>query len=267
MLFGGSLKNDAYVYDAAGLYVQAEGLSEPQKLALDQILGEMVYVEGGTFVMGNMSKGDELWVEEDALSTVNHDVTLKGFYISKYELTQEQWLTLMGDYSVIRDLSPRNPVDYLSWDAANKVAENLAAMTGLPFSLPTEAQWEYCAKGGSKSEGYIYSGSDNADDVAWIASFDTLVHRVGLLDPNELGLYDMTGNVSEWCLDYYGEYEDQAVADPAGPQNGKVKVIRGGNIDSDLYNSKVTVRGKAFPAYSRRYTGVRLVINLENHEE
>lgn len=267
MLFGGSLKNDTYVYDAAGLYVQAEGLSEPQKLALDQILGEMVYVEGGTFVMGNMSKGDELWVEEDALSTVNHDVTLKGFYISKYELTQEQWLTLMGDYSVIRDLSPRNPVDYLSWDAANKVAENLAAMTGLPFSLPTEAQWEYCAKGGSKSEGYIYSGSDNADDVAWIASFDTLVHRVGLLDPNELGLYDMTGNVSEWCLDYYGEYEGQAVADPAGPHNGKVKVIRGGNIDSDLYNSKVTVRGKAFPAYSRRYTGVRLVINLENHEE
>ena len=255
-----------YTYSRDGLNVSGVVLTEAEESVINQILDDMVYIDGGTFLMGNTEKGNEYWVEADQYSSVCHNVKLNGFYISKYELTQEQWLILTGDYSVMRNLSPQNPVDYMSWESAFQVADKLKRLTGLQFSLPTEAQWEYAAKGGSKTSGCIYSGSDNVDDVAWVASFDTLVHRVGLLKPNELGLYDMTGNVAEWCLDYFSEYEDKEQTNPSGPQSGKLRVIRGGSISSDIYNSKVTVREKAFPAYSRRYSGVRLVINLQDNE-
>lgn len=261
-----SSREKTYGYSRDNLIVSGVVLTKAQASVMNQILDNMIYIDGGTFVMGNTEKGNKFWIEADQYSSVYHNVTLNGFYISKYELTQEQWLTLTGDYSVLRNLSPQNPVDYISWDAAFQLAEYLKRLTGLPFSLPTEAQWEYAAKGGSNTLGYIYSGSDNVDDVAWVASFDTLVHRVGLLEPNELGLYDMTGNVAEWCLDYYGEYEDKEQTDPSGPQSGKLKVIRGGSIGSDIYNSKITIREKAFPAYSRRYSGVRLVVNLQKYE-
>ncbi len=259
-------KGYSYNYDNGNLSVTSDNIGKKQAPIIDQILDAMVYVDGGTFVMGNTEKGDSLWIEADKESMTRHNVTLSGFYISKYELTQEQWLSLTGDYSMLSNLSPQNPVDYLSWEAANQLAEKLKEMTGLPFSLPTEAQWEYAAKGGEKSLGYIYAGADVADPVAWVSSFDTLVHRVGLLEPNELGLYDMTGNVSEWCMDYYGEYENKDIDNPTGPNMGKLRTFRGGNIDSDIYNSKVTIRGKAFPNYSRKFTGVRLVINQQSNE-
>lgn len=266
LIFLLSPREKTYTYSRDGLNVSDIVLTDAQASVINQILDNMIYIDGGTFTMGNTEKGNEYWVNADQFSSVQHNVTVNGFYISKYELTQEQWLTLTGDYSVLRSLSPQNPVDYISWDSAFQLADHLKSLTGLPFSLPTEAQWEYAAKGGCKTLGYIYSGSDDVDDVAWVASFDTLVHRVGLLEPNELGLYDMTGNVSEWCLDYYGEYENKEQIDPSGPLSGKLRVIRGGNISSDIYNSKITIREKAFPSYSRRYSGVRLVINLQNNE-
>jgi len=256
-------RETVYSYENGMLVVNSTSLTSTQASVLSEMLDNMIYVEGGSYIMGNTSKGDSLRIEQDKFSENTHKVTLKGFYISKYELTQEQWLAFTGDYSMLHNLSPKNPADYLSWEASFMIAERLKELTGLPFSLPTEAQWEYAAKGGNSSKGYIFSGADNIDQVAWVASFDTLVHKVGLLEPNEIGLHDMTGNVSEWCLDYYEEYTQTDVENPSGPQDGKMKVLRGGNIDTDIFASKITVRQKAFPNYSRRYTGTRLVINIE----
>ena len=128
-----------------------------------------------------------------------------------------------------------NPVEQVSWDDCQEFIKKLNALTGLKFRLPTEAEWEYAARGGKKSRGYKYSGSNNIDNVAWNrANSERLAktHKVGTKSPNELGIYDMSGNVDEWCQDWYGSYSSEAQTNPKGPNGGNRRVNRGGNIYS-----------------------------------
>ena len=194
-----------------------------QKSIANNIVSNMVYVEGGSFIMGAP--------EGSSFEKPAHQVSLSSFYIAKYEVTQKEWRTVMG--YIPKDLAYQGddlPIFRVSWYECQKFIKKLNSMTGKQFRLPTEAEWEYAAKGGNRSHGYIYSGSDNATDVAWFSenSGGTL-QPVGLLKPNELGIYDMSGNMFEWCNDWYGPYSSNSQVNPTGPDTGQAKVIRGGD--------------------------------------
>ena len=157
----------------------------------------------------------------------------------------------------------------LSWEDAQSFCDTLSSITGLDVSLPTEAQWEYAARGGGKSKGYIFSG--HTFDIREVArsSYDELTsgHEIGGKRGSELGLYDMTGNVSEWCKDYYAEYDSISSINPHGPKTGIYKVIRGGDFRiQNFYDMKVTTRYYASPFVNRKATGFRLVINIKENE-
>ena len=135
-------------------------------------------------------------------------------------------------------------------------------MTGKKFSLPTEAQWEFAARGGTHSQGYLYAGSNNLNDVAWQdGNSGSNTHPVGQKQPNELGLQDMSGNVWEWCQDWYDSYPDDAKTDPVGPSSGSYRVFRGGGWGSDAQYCRVAYRNYCTPDYSSNYLGFRLVLS------
>lgn len=217
---------------------------------------KMVYVDGGTFMMG--ASTDEDSDAYDRESPV-HQVTLAPFYIGVYEVTQEQWEAVMGDNP--SQYSGENmPVDNVTWEAAGQFCEKLSALTGKTYVLPTEAQWEFAARGGNKSEGYKYSGSDTVDDVAWYweNSFFT-THPVGEKQPNELGLYDMSGNVYEWCSDWYGDYSADDTIDPAGPESGTQKCSRGGGWASNAAGVRNSYRGYYDVDFQYNILGLRVI--------
>lgn len=189
---------------------------------------EMVYVEGGTFEMGSTPGQQEGW----GLRKVKID----SYYIGKYEVTTEQWYACMGtkpwneldDGRVHCELGGYGtPACGMSWEEASEFCAVLSRKTGKKYVLPTEAQWEYAARGGKKSKGYIYSGSNAIEQVGWYNS--DRPHVVGTKKPNELGIYDMSGNVYEFCLDWYAdEYDENDTDNPQGPVSGKTRVARGG---------------------------------------
>ena len=223
--------------------------------ALTQI--EMVFVKGGTFTMGATAKqrGDADSDEKPA-----HRVTISDFYIGKYEVTQAQWETVMGKNPSGYKGNNR-PVENVSWNDIQEFIEKLNAKTGKKFRLPTEAEWEYAARGGNQSKGYKYSGSDNIDEVAWYDdNSSSQTHPVGQKLPNELGLYDMNGNVYEWCSDWYGGYSRGSQTNPTGPANGSGRVLRGGSWNVIARSCRVSSRGSYDPS-SRfgNYGGFRLV--------
>ena len=186
---------------------------------------EMVRVEAGTFTMGATPemKDPFLW-EEPA-----HQVTLTNdYYIGKYEVTQALWKAVMGN-------NPSGfkgddlPVEQVSWDDCQEFISKLNSITGKTFRLPTEAEWEYAARGGKKSRGYQYSGSNNLSEVAWYTeNSGSKTHAVGSKQANELGIYDMAGNVSEWCQDWWGYYSSSLQINPTGANSGSDRVRRGG---------------------------------------
>ena len=190
---------------------------------------EMVRVEGGTFRMGATSEqGSDLWGNEKPV----HSVTLSGYYIGKTEVTQALWKAVMGSnpsYFKGDDL----PVECVSWDDCQEFIRKLNALTGQNFRLPTEAEWEFACRGGNNSRGYKYSGSNDIKKVAWYwINSGKKTHPVATKLPNELGIYDMSGNVYEWCIDWYGDYSSGAQTNPKGPYDGSRCVIRGGNWES-----------------------------------
>lgn len=258
-----------YSYNQNGLHVKISGISPLHKEVLTSILDKMILVEGGDFIMGNDYNNVDCFTEQDSLSRNPHSVNLSNFYISKYELTQQEWEAFFPLEGKCIEFGENKAVDMLSWEDAQLFCDTLTSITCLDISLPTEAQWEYAARGGQKSRGYIFSGHNyDIREVAW-SSFDELIsgHEIGGKRCNELGLYDMTGNVSEWCKDYYAEYDNTSSINPQGPKTGIYKVLRGGDFRiHNYYDMKVTTRYYASPFVNRKATGLRLVINIKENE-
>ncbi len=229
---------------------------------------DMVYVEGGTFRMGGTEEqGEDARVDEKPV----HSVTLSDYYIGKFEVTQGLWKAVMGTgveeqmekagWSDLRGVRDDYPMYYVSWNEAQKFVSKLSELTGKKYVLPTEAQWEYAARGGVKSRGYKYSGSNTIDDVAWYAgNSETAAHPVGTKLPNELGIYDMSGNVCEWCSDWYGDYSDVSQTDPTGPSSGSCRVVRGGSWDYIAGDCRVSFRSDGYPDTRYSILGFRVAL-------
>ena len=216
---------------------------------------EMVYVKGGTFTMGDNNNG-----------FIEHDVTLSSFNIGKYEVTQKQWIGVMGRNPSFFKKGDNYPVEQVSWNDAQKFIAKLNELTGKNYRLPTNAEWEYAARGGNQSKGYKYSGSDNIDEVAWYGepNLSGSTHLVGTKVSNELGIFDMSGNVLEWCNDYRSIYSAEAQINPTGPLEGSDRVGRGGSWNDSDYNCSITTGPCGFvPDYQWRDFGLRVVLPAE----
>ena len=260
-----------------------------EKIAKD----EMVFVEGGTFFMGATA---EQVVDAFDDEKPEHEVTLDDFYIGKFEVTQAMWEYVMRYSGVGGKLGSDNknvvlsacakvwpsyerptstyglgdyyPAYYVSYDDVVKIfLPRLDSITGVQYRLPTEAEWEYAARGGNKSKGYKYSGSNTIGNVAWYEnnSLNT-THIVGMKEPNELGLYDMSGNVWEWCSDWYGTNyysSSETFENPAGPETGMFHVHRGGSWPTSGDCCRVSYRRISTPKKKDHCIGFRLVRSVE----
>jgi len=217
---------------------------------------EMMYVEGGNFMMG--CTNDEVSDSRNDERPV-HNVSLNSFLIGKYQITQTQWIAVMGN-------NPSNfkgdnlPVENVSWNDVQEFINKLNSATGKQYRLPTEAEWEFAARGGNKSEGYKYSGSNTVSDVAWYNVNILQTNIVGTKQANELGIYDMSGNVWEWCNDRYYKYDDSAQNNPKGPSSESLssRVIRGGSWINDYRHMRVSIRSNSAPNDSSYCIGFRL---------
>ena len=208
-------------------------------LTVNGVSFEMVYVEGGTFDMGATS---EQGSDAESNEYPVHSVTLSGYYIGKCEVTQELWEAVMGG-NPSEFIGAQKPVERVSWYDCQEFVSRLNSLTGRTFRLPTEAEWEYAARGGKKSSHYKYSGSGNIGSVAWYYdNIGSRTHPVGTKSPNELGIYDMSGNVWEWCSDWYGGYSAGAQTNPMGPSSGSHRVLRGGSWGSFAMRCRVSNR-------------------------
>lgn len=218
----------------------------------------MVEVGGGTFTMGATSEqGSDAWDEEKPA----HEVTLSDYYIGQTEVTQALWEAVMG--SNPSDSKGGNlPVERVSWDDCQVFIQKLNQLTGKQFRLPTEAEWEYAARGGRKSRGYKYAGGNNIDSVAWCdGNSGNETHPVATKQANELGIYDMSGNVLEWCSDWCGDYTSSSQSDPQGSSSGSFRVIRGGCYYNFARNCRVSYRISNTLDYRSGYLGLRLSCN------
>ena len=203
---------------------------------INNLIANMVEVEGGTFIMGGTPKQEENTNDDDKNTP---EVTLSSFSIGRYEVTQEEWEAVMGKSPSFFD-GARLPKEYISWDDCQEFIQKLNAVTGMNFRLPTEAEWEFAARGGNKSKGFKYSGSDDLGEVAWYFENSGLkTHQVGTKSPNELGLYDMSGNVMEWCVGWYWECDPSSQTDSNGDASGNLRVVRGGSWDCIARNCLV----------------------------
>ena len=229
---------------------------------------QMVEVEGGTFKMGVDSVAYETGLANiDELPA--HEVTVSTFSIAETEVTQELWQAVMDSNPSNFTDDPQRPVENVSWEDCQEFINRLNALTGMNFRLPTEAEWEYAANGGNMGTGTLYSGSEDISNVAWYYSNSYVVgsgspdygtHAVATKEANELGLFDMTGNVFEWCSDWYGTYNEEPQTDPAGPEAGIQRVVRGGSWISTSRDSRNTSRNGEAPANRGFNIGLRLAL-------
>ena len=212
---------------------------------------KMIAVKGGTFQMGN----DVGYEWEKPV----HQVTLSDYYIGETEVTQELWNAVMGSNPSYFYGNMQRPVETVSWNDCHTFISRLNELTGETFRLPTEAQWEYAARGGNKSKGYTYSGSDAEDDVAWYwYNSGGMTHPVKTKAPNELGIYDMSGNVWEWCSDWYDSYLSSPQTNPTGAFPGSGRVSRGGCWSGDATLCRVAFRDNNSPTFTSIILGLRL---------
>ena len=228
----------------------------------------MIPVEGGTFTMGATSEqGSDAYRDTKPA----HSVTLDSYYIGETEVTQALWQAVMGDNPSYFQGDLQRPVEQVSWNDCQEFIKKLNALTGRNFRLPTEAEWEYAARGGNKSKGYKYAGSNNINDVAWY--FDNAysvdssspaygTHSVRTKQANELGLYDMSGNVWEWCSDWYGGsyYSSSPTTNPTGPATGSTRVLRGGSWYGYAWYCRVSNRFSHAPDIRNNLLGLRLAV-------
>lgn len=212
----------------------------------------MVYVGGGTFWMGAT---DEQAGDYQSDETPVNRVHLSSYYIGQTEVTQELWREVMGSNPSDFLGNIKRPVDQVSWNDCQTFISRLNELTGMNFRLPTEAEWEFAARGGNKSQGYKYAGSNTIGSVAWTYSnAGNTTHPVATKAPNELGLYDMSGNVYEWVNDWYDIYTNGEKTDPTGPSTGYWRVVRGGCWYSNPTNCRVSCRRDELPSYTGGYT-------------
>lgn len=242
-------------------YVQRPSISSNQQsqvreIDVNGVKFKMIYVAGGTFTMG--ATAEQAGYEND--ETPAHQVTLSDYFIGETEVTQELWYAVMGTNPSNFTRSSRNPVENVSWHDCQAFIQKLNQLTGLRFRLPTEAEWEFAARGGNSSKGYKYSGSNRIDDVAWYdGNSGSTTHEVATCYPNELGLYDMSGNVWEWCSDWYGGYSSMAQTDPSGVGSGSIRVFRGGGWNFYARYCRVAYRYYNTPDTRYYGLGLRLV--------
>lgn len=222
---------------------------------------DMQRVESGVFVMGGTREQHR---ENIASDLPAHTVSLDAYYIASTEVTQALWQAVMHEWYVSDEWhTPNHPITDVNWYDCQNFVKRLDSITGMPFRLPTEAEWEFAARGGNKSKGFRYAGGNVVDSVSWglnNAGFRT--HSVGCRKANELGLHDMTGNVSEWCSDWYGRYYLGTEPNPKGAMEGTLKVVRGGSFDNCEDNSYLSRREYYNPEQTMNYCGLRLALTL-----
>jgi sulfatase modifying factor 1 len=222
---------------------------------------EMVTVEGGTFTMGDTKMDGE----EDEQPT--HQVTLKTFKIAKTETTVAQWKAFCAATGRAMPETPSwgwidsHPVVNVNHSDAMAYCDWLAEKMDADYRLPTEAEWEYAARGGKGSKGTKYSGGHSLDNAGWYDYLGSKTHAVATKNPNELGIYDMSGNVYEWCKDWYGDYSAKAQTNPKGPTSGSYRVLRGGSWFTSASYCRVTNRSNDVPADRYSSSGFRVVIS------
>ncbi|MEY3443436.1 MAG: hypothetical protein RLZZ519_1717, partial [Bacteroidota bacterium] len=194
-----------------------------------------------------------------------HGVWVPGFFLGKYEITQAQWLFLMGNNPSFFPGCGKCPEDNVNWYMANDFVKELSRKTGLKFRLPTEAEWEFAARGGIKSQGFIYSGSNDPNTVAWYQDVgNNRTHEIGQLRANELGIFDMSGNVFEWCQDWFSDSAYSTIdydRFPAGPPTGMLRVMRGGWGGGNVPGCLVTTRFSVEPGTMEPYIGFRIALS------
>jgi formylglycine-generating enzyme required for sulfatase activity len=213
---------------------------------------EFVLVKAGTFIMGSPKNESGRRIDENQFQvTLNYD-----YRISRYPVTLYQYETAIGDRPPSFNGMENNPVTDVTWNDADDFAKNMGGR------LPTEAEWEFAARGGNKGPLYIYSGSDNLNDAGWYSgNIQTEgTQPTGQKQPNELGIYDMSGNVWEWCNDWYGSYPKGVVINPVGAASGIERVVRGGSWDGSAQDCRVANRGSYYPSAGYKNTGFRVVL-------
>ena len=242
-----------------------ENTPGPQTFTVEGVSFTMIPVEGGTFTMGaTPEQGDDAY----DLERPAHQVTLSSYRIGKTEVTQELWKAVMGS-NPSEYKGNKRPVENVSWDDCQAFIKKLNDKTSKTFRLPTEAEWEFAARGGNLSQGYKYAGSNTLNEVAWY--WDNIPSQaegqpgygtqpVATKAPNELGLYDMAGNVSELCNDWYGDYSSSAQTDPTGPSSGSDRVLRGGVWFLDAEFCRVSFRSYCTPSGRNLNCGLRLAL-------
>ena len=248
-------------------------LGKKEKDAVRDMISNMVKVEAGTFYMGAQKDSVEYYCYDEEATSLEgpvHEVTVSEFYINRYEVTQLLWEAIMGETpNDENDMQWEDefgkgdnyPAYRISYNEVETFIGKLNEYTGLRFSLPTEAQWEYAAKGGKDTYYSLYAGGGNVLEVAWIDSNSDKCSEVGKKDANGLGLYDMSGNVWEMCQDWYYDYTEEAVTDPVGEEyNQGYKVFRGGSWNTNAQQARVTARYRQGIHYRDYNTGFRLVI-------
>lgn len=245
-----SQQNDASVFDKSLETFCVRGVSF-----------NMIYVEGGTFLMGATDEQEGFATDREYPT---HLVTLSNYYIAQTTVTQELWQAVMGSNPSINIGDNQRPVEMVNWYDCQDFISKLNQLTGNKFRLPTEAEWEYAARGGKYTHCYVYSGSNNFDEVAWHETNSNQVsHPVASKMPNELGLYDMSGNVWEWCNDFYEPYTVEHQVKPQGPSLGNKKVMRGGSYFSTVDYGRVSNRfSPPTPLFKAHPLGFRLVMEV-----
>ena len=233
---------------------------------------KMVYIKEGMFTMGGTA---EQGTDAEGRELPIHQVTLSSYWIGETEVTQALWVAVMGSnpswFTPANGYSEnlQRPVECVSWNDCQKFITKLNELTGKNFRLPTEAEWEYAARGGKYSQGYKYAGNNDIEKVAWfwydiqsqqVSTEGCATQAVAIKLPNELGLYDMSGNVWEWCQDWYGLWGRKALTNPRGPKLGTYRVCRGGSWYNSDWNCRVSYRGCSGPTYSYDYQGFRLAL-------
>lgn len=253
-----------------GVYITAQGnrceqvweegclIFGNQTFTVNGVQFTMVAVEGGTFTMGATSEQGSDACENEKPA---HEVTLSDYYIGQTEVTQALWEAVMGSNPSFFK-GDNLPVECVSWNDCQVFIQNLNQLKGKQFRLPTEAEWEYAARGGRKSRGYKYAGSNDIGSVAWYwDNSGNGTHPVATKQANELGVYDMSGNVWEWCSDWYGDYQSSSQSDPQGPSSGFDRVRRGGGCYFNARDCRVSCRSDYSPGIRNSNLGLRLSCN------